>query len=216
MTRLTIDQDAKTIWDYLQLEQEPQPSDAIFVLGGIDTRVAERAAELFGAGYGKYIVVSGGVGRLTKAVFTEPEARVFSKIMIAQGIPANKVIIEDKSANTGENIQFTYELLRRLGLHFDSLLLVQKPYMERRAYATFKKQWPDPDIEITVTSPDIDYEDYCNESCPKELVLNDMVANLQRIKEYPSLGFQIEQHMPDEVWAAYERLVAAGYDEQLR
>jgi len=42
-----------------------------------------------------------------------------------------------------------------------------------------------------------------------------LVGDLQRIKEYPKQGFQIEQDMPDEVWAAYEYLVAEGYTNRL-
>jgi hypothetical protein len=42
-----------------------------------------------------------------------------------------------------------------------------------------------------------------------------MVGDLQRIKFYPALGFQIEQEIPDEVWQAYEKLVELGYDQHL-
>lgn len=42
-----------------------------------------------------------------------------------------------------------------------------------------------------------------------------MVGDLQRIKIYPSLGYQIYQEIPDQVWAAYEELVARGYTEHL-
>jgi len=42
-----------------------------------------------------------------------------------------------------------------------------------------------------------------------------MVGDLQRIREYPRMGFQIEQEIPAEVRAAYEALVAAGYDRHL-
>ena len=42
-----------------------------------------------------------------------------------------------------------------------------------------------------------------------------MVGDLQRIKEYPSKGFQIPQDIPDEVWKAWEILIGdeegAGY-----
>lgn len=215
MTTVDIDADAKLVWDYHHMKQDVKPCDAIFVLCSMDTRVAERAAELFNLGYGGMVIISGGVGKLTKDVFTEPEAQVFSKIMIAAGVPADKIIIEDKSTNTGENIRFTYELLQRHGLHFGSLLLVQKPYMERRTYATFKKQWPDQSTEILVTSPVITYDEYFNDACPKELVLNVMVGDLQRVREYARQGLQIEQNIPESVWAAYERLVAAGYDKHL-
>ncbi len=42
-----------------------------------------------------------------------------------------------------------------------------------------------------------------------------MVGGLQRIKEYPKLGFQIERDIPTEVWAAYEELVKLDYDKRL-
>lgn len=42
-----------------------------------------------------------------------------------------------------------------------------------------------------------------------------MVGDLQRIKEYPKQGFQIEQEIPDEVWRAYEELVKLGYTQFL-
>lgn len=80
-----------------------------------------------------------------------------------------------------------------------SLLIVTKPYMERRTYATFKKQWPNETTQLTVASPPITYEDYFTAELPKELMINIMLGDLQRIKEYPKLGFQIEQAIPDEV-----------------
>ena len=42
-----------------------------------------------------------------------------------------------------------------------------------------------------------------------------MVGDLQRIKIYPDKGFQIPQEIPEDVWAAYEALVSAGYDQHL-
>ncbi len=212
---MDVDEPAKIIWDYMQLNQPPRHADAIFVLCSKDTRVAERAAELFASGYAELVIVSGGAGKLTKDAFTKPEAQVFQDILVQTGVPRDRIILEDKSTNTGENIRFTYDLLERLGDSFRSFILVQKPYMERRTYATFKKQWPDSTAEITVTSPPIPYEAYFTETLPKELVLNVMVGDLQRIREYPKLGFQIEQDIPVEVWGAYEKLVAAGYIKHL-
>jgi hypothetical protein len=46
-------------------------------------------------------------------------------------------------------------------------------------------------------------------------VINLMVGDLQRIRIYPEKGFQIPQEIPDEVWAAYEKLVAWGFDKHL-
>lgn len=45
--------------------------------------------------------------------------------------------------------------------------------------------------------------------------VNLTVDDVQRIKEYAWLGLQIEQDIPDDVFAAYERLVELGYDKYL-
>ena len=42
-----------------------------------------------------------------------------------------------------------------------------------------------------------------------------MVGDLQRIRLYPSKGFQISQDIPNEVWEAFEALVHEGYDKYL-
>ncbi len=85
--------------------------------------------------------------------------------------------------------------------------------MERRAYATFCKQWPN--VECLVTSPQISYEEYATDEVFRELFINLMVGDLLRIKEYPAQGFQIHQDIPDDVWEAYEKLVVLGYNKYL-
>jgi uncharacterized SAM-binding protein YcdF (DUF218 family) len=209
------DRDVQTIWDYMHLNQPLKPCDAVFGLCAIDTRIAERAAQLFLDGYGEWLIFSGGIGRFSKHVFTKPEAEVFADIAVGMGVPRDQIITEIRSENTGQNISYTYELLQARGIHPHSLLLVQKPYMERRLYATFKQQWPDPHTHFLITSPQLSYEQYCSEAQPKRHVINCLVGDLHRIKTYPERGFQIPQEIPADVWQAYERLVAAGYTEQL-
>lgn len=212
---MDIDKRAKTIWEYMQLNQQLHKADAIFVLCSLDTRVAEYAAKLYLDGYAKTVIISGGVGELTKNRFTKPEAEVFADIIASTGVPVNDIILESASTNTGENIRFTYDLLKTLDRKFSSFILVQKPYMERRTFATFKKQWPEPETEIQVASPRISYENYFTQDQSKELVINIMVGDLQRIREYPKLGYQTEQIIPENVRHAYEQLVAAGFTKHL-
>ena len=85
--------------------------------------------------------------------------------------------------------------------------------MERRTYATFQKVWPEK--AIMVTSPQIAYENYPNADISKDDVINIMVGDLQRIKIYPEKGFQIYQEIPDQVWNAYQKLIALGYTKRL-
>ncbi|KAK1573846.1 DUF218 domain-containing protein [Colletotrichum navitas] len=210
-----IDIDAKTIYNYHRMGMPLSPATAIFCLCSLDKRVAVRAAQLFFDGYGEYLIYSGGVGKLTAGRFTEPEAEVFAGIARQLGVPDDKIIVEPRSGNTGENVRFTHALLKHRGLNVKSFVLVQKPYMERRTYATFLKQWPDTATDFTVTSPKLEFEQYPDTENPKELVVNIMVGDLIRIREYPKKGFQIEQEIPEAVWEANQRLIAAGFDGHL-
>ena len=204
---------ARIVWKYHLLNHELKKADCIFVLGSHDTRVAERSAELFLAGWAPLLIFSGGLGRLTDGVWEETEADKFSKIALQMGVPENAILVENKSTNTGENILFTQRLLQQQELNPDSFIVVQKPYMERRSFATFKKLWPEKDI--VVTSPQISFEDYPTVDMPLEKVIHIMVGDLQRIKLYAERNFQIAQHIPGDVWYAYEQLLEAGYTDQL-
>ena len=81
--------------------------------------------------------------------------------------------------------------------------------------ATSRKQWPDPNTAFTVTSPQLAFDEYANADNPRDLVVNIMVGDLVRIREYPERGFQIPQGMPPDVWEAGQRLISAGYDQHL-
>jgi len=128
-------------------------------------------------------------------------------------VPEKDILVENKSTNTGENILFTQQLLQERRLDPKSFIVVQKPYMERRSYATFKKHWPEK--KLLVTSPQLSLEEYVNAEIPMEKVINIMVGDLQRIKLYPAKGFQIFQEIPGDVWEAYEELVRLGYDKHM-
>ncbi|HVY75365.1 MAG TPA: YdcF family protein [Puia sp.] len=204
---------AKILWDYHHMNHEPEKSECILALGSHDLRVAERAADLYLQGWAPLVVFSGGLGNLTRDLWTEPEADQFARIAIGRGVPSKAILTENRSANTGENILFTGQLLKEKQLDITRFIVVQKPYMERRSFATFKKHWPDK--QLIVTSPQISFEDYPVGDISLERVINIMVGDLQRIKLYPGKGFQIAQDIPDNVWQAYERLVALGFNKHL-
>ena len=204
---------AQKVWDYHHVNNNLEKSDCILVLGSHDVRVAERAAEIFLQGWAPLLIFSGGLGRLTEDMWTETEADKFANIAIEMGVPQEVILRENRSTNTGENILFTQQLLDKNNLDPQSFIVVQKPYMERRSYATFKKHWPDK--TLIVTSPQITFLDYPNEEIPLEKVIHIMLGDLQRIKIYAEKGFQIYQPIPDDVWSAFERLVELGYNEHL-
>lgn len=188
----------------------------MLVLGGHDLRVPEYAAKLFHDGVAPLIVVSGGVahtGDLLETGWTETEADKFAEVMIAAGVPREKILLENAATNTGANFALTKALLDAHGIHFTSAIAVTKPYMERRAFATGAKQWPG--VSLVVTSPPISFADYVTGDIARNDVINIMMGDLQRIDVYGKNGFQIPQEIPSEVWDAFEQLKAAGYTKHL-
>jgi len=208
---------AEQLWHYHHMNHALVKADAILVLCSHDKAVAERGAQLFLDGWAPLLIFSGGLGSITKHLWREPEADQFAHIAVGMGVPADRILIENQSTNTGENVQFTKRLLADRGLDPQAFIVVQKPYMERRAYATFRRVWPEKDL--VVTSPQVTFDDYLsrysNETLSAADVISIMVGDLQRLRVYPAKGFQIEQEIPDEVWDAYEQLVTAGFNRHL-
>ena len=208
---------AETLWNYHLLKHRIETADAILVLCSHDERVAERAAQLFHEGRAPLVIFSGGQGAITRSLWNEPEAERFARVAVSLGVPRENILTETQSTNTGENVKFTKRLLAERGLDPQTFIVVQKPYMERRAYATFRQFWPEKDL--VVTSPQVSFREYLDQYTNRALSVADvvgiMVGDLQRIRLYPDRGYQIAQEIPDEVWGAYEELVRAGYDKYL-
>jgi uncharacterized SAM-binding protein YcdF (DUF218 family) len=199
------------------MDHELVRADAILVLCSHDIAVAQRGAQLWLEGWAPLLIYSGGLGSLTKHMWTEPEADQFAAIAEQMGVPRDRMLIENRSTNTGENIEFTKRLLAERGLDPQAFIVVQKPYMERRAYATFRRRWPEKDL--VVTSPQMSFDEYLaqyrTETLSAEAMIGIMVGDLQRIRLYGERGFQIPQEIPADVWTAFEALVDAGYDTHL-
>jgi uncharacterized SAM-binding protein YcdF (DUF218 family) len=208
-----IIESAQLIWDYHQLGHSIGSADLIFVLGSHDPRVAERAADLYLNAVAPRILMSGGFGNFTKGTFEKPEADLFAEVAITKGVPKEHILIENRSTNTGENVLFSKRLLVDQGFEVQSLFAVQKPYMERRTYATIRRQWPD--VAVSVTSPQLSFNAYCGPEFPVERIIHIMVGDLHRIMTYPSKGFQIHQEIPKGVEAAYQYLLSEGFDSHL-
>ncbi|WPP50399.1 YdcF family protein [Catalinimonas niigatensis] len=204
----------QTIWNYHLMQHTLERADCILTLGSHDLRVASHAADLYLQGWADYLIFSGGLGRLTEGMWEKPEAEVFAEVAIQKGVPEEHILMENRSTNTGENLRFTEQLMKEKGLDFQKFIVVQKPYMERRAYATFKKHFPAK--ECLISSPPLSYDEYCIPTDPEinhERVVHLIVGDLQRIKVYADKGFQVPQEIPEEVWQAYEGLVNLGYKE---
>ena len=210
-------QPLQVIWDYLCLNQEPKKADCIVGFGNFNTDIARRAAELYHQGYAPKILFTGGLGRNTEGMLPEPEAVRFAKTAMECGVPREDILLEDRSRNTKENIEFTRELLEARGVPHGHILGVHQPFMERRIVAAMGVYWPEQ--SFSVTSPQVTIPQYLEDSKRQGLTENAavsvIVGDFQRIELYAKLGYQLPQYIPEKAWEAFRELVAMGYDKQL-
>lgn len=142
MTDLTITR--------LFVRHEPQPADLALVFGfhvpeGAAAR-ARHAARLFHQGFVPRVLFTGGAphepGR-------EPEAVRMARIAMDAGLPASAILIEPEADNTFQNVVFSREMLRTLGLllHLQRILVVTCAWHQGRALRTMKACFV-PNVEV--------------------------------------------------------------------
>ena len=207
----------QVIWDYLGMHQEPAKADLIVGFGNFNTDIARRAAQLYHQGYAPKILFTGGLGRNTKRLMTEPEAVRFATVAMECGVPEEDIILEDRSENTKDNIIFTRELLERQGIPHGHILGVHQPFMERRIVAAMGVYWPGQSFSVTSPQVTIPYylERAKQQGMTENAAVSVIVGDFQRIELYARKGYQLPQYIPENALKAYHALVAMGFDEQL-
>ena len=210
-------QPLQVIWDYLCLHQEPAKADVIVGFGNFNTDIARRAAELYHQGYAPKILFTGGLGRNTDGLLPEPEAVRFAKVAMECGVPESDILIEDRSTNTKENIEFTRQLLEEKGIPYNHILGVHQPFMERRITAAMGVYWPE--LNFSVTSPQVSIPEYLRrareQGVSENASVSVIVGDFQRMDLYAQKGYQVPQFIPEEAWEAFRELVEMGFDTQL-
>ena len=206
--------DARIIYDFLSGESAAADikADMILALGSHDRRVPDFAAGLYHAGAAPLVVCAGGLGRITQDIWDEPEAEIFGRRCLEPGVPASHLLLECNSTNTGENFLFSKKLLEEREVVPQSGLIVCKPYMNLRAIATGRKQWPE--VNWTVGTPQLSFEEYFPGGPPEQEVTI-MVGDLYRLRVYAERGFQTPVDVPDEIWETGNRLRSDGFDRQI-
>lgn len=205
------------IWDYMRLNMDVQPADCVIGFGCYNDDIALRCAQLYRDGYAPKVLFTGGLGRNTLGLWTQPEAERFAAIAIAHGVPKEDILIENQSTNSAENILFTHKMLTDAGLERGRLICVHKPFMERRLYAAMQVYWPQ--ANAVYTSPQLTLEEYIRNSVAQGLseqtVIDVMVGDFQRMDVYAKKGYQIPQDIPPQAWEAFHALVDLGCTSEL-
>ncbi|MGW4821031.1 YdcF family protein [Streptomyces sp. NPDC004227] len=190
------------------------PVDAVGIgLGSHDLGVADTTVDLYRRGMMPLIVFTGATSRTTQDRMPRGEAEHYRDRALELGVPADAVLVERHARNTGQNITLSRALLAERGLAVSSVLLVSKPYEERRAYATARKLWPE--VEFVSASTPMTLPEYVDSIRDARLVIDMLVGSLQRLLIYPTQGFMIPQDVPADVIRAYERLASRGFTSRL-
>ncbi|WP_341677980.1 YdcF family protein [Niveibacterium sp. SC-1] len=200
---------ARTLWNYLSSFRSEGPADAIVVCCSYDLRVCDHACELLNEGLAQRLVLSGNTGNWTRHLWTRPEAAVFAERALAKGIPEASIVLEDRATNFGENVRLARELLPDA----KHVLFVTKPNSVLRVLLTARAQWPG--VEANVSCPDIWFPDAVSNIVGVLGVIDEMVGDVERIREYPKRGYQAPHVLPTEVDESWGYLVQQGFTHHL-
>lgn len=133
-------------WALVQATPQSQPTraEAIVVLGGgvspegVPVRPsaerAQRAAELWKAGYAPLVLISGGY----TVIGPRTEAQSMAIVLQGLGVPSKALILENNSLNTFDNAVESQKLL--LKRNVQKVLLVTSRIHLLRSTLTFRKQ----------------------------------------------------------------------------
>jgi uncharacterized SAM-binding protein YcdF (DUF218 family) len=159
------------------------------------------------------IVFTGATSPTTRARMPRGEAVHYRERALQLGVPESAVLLEPRATNTGENIEFTKAVLAEAGVTASSVLLVSKPYEERRSYGMMRKLWPE--VEVVCASTSMGLEEYADSIGDARMVIDMIVGALQRVLVFPGWDLAVEQVVPDAVVASYECLCADGFPSRL-
>ncbi|WP_280397807.1 YdcF family protein [Nocardia carnea] len=193
------------------MDHTDQPVDLGIGLGSHDLGVATHTATLYNTGILPRIVFTGANAGTTAERFPRGEAVHYREHALELGVPGEAILVEPEATNTGENIDFTRALLEEHGLltEIASIMLISRPYQQRRCYATARKRWPD--VDVRCSSRPLPLNEYVAGIGDADRVINMLVGDTQRIWVYAEYGWAIEQDVPAPVYDAYSRLVEAGF-----
>jgi hypothetical protein len=199
---------AETLWAFHARSDAIGEPAAIVCLGSYDLRVAHRAADLAFEHPRARVVVTGAYGNWTRGVFAATEAEVFGEVLGERGVLADRVVLETRATNIGENIALSRDMLGyRDG---ETVVFVTKPQTQMRVRASVPVHWPL--IQARIAAPLLTLDDYGQTERGLAPVIEEMVGDLERMAAYPARGFQVPVEIPAQVLAAGEALKAAGFD----
>lgn len=124
----------------LKISQAPQQSDAIVVFGGgvgetgspgeSTIERARMSVELYKEGYAGRIIYSSGY------TYKFNDAENMKLVALSMGVSKENIILEKQANSTYENVKYTIDILRKLGLK--NIILISSPYNMRRVSLVYR------------------------------------------------------------------------------
>jgi uncharacterized SAM-binding protein YcdF (DUF218 family) len=163
---------SNVIWwlaEPLKISEPSRPVDAIVVFaggvgesgeagGGVQERISHAIA-LYQNGVAPNLVISSGF------VFAQREAALMKTIAVSNGVPAEAITLEEKAANTYENVVLTNQIVVAHG--WKRIALVSSPYHMRRAMLTWHKVAPEVNVVATPPTTSLFYSHNRGASLPQ-------------------------------------------------
>jgi uncharacterized SAM-binding protein YcdF (DUF218 family) len=128
---------------YLLVRTEIRKSDLCLLFGSHRSAVArvQVTVRLWRDGLVGRVLVTGGEYTASGQL----EAHEMCEALVAGGVPRRHIILETCATNTGENVKFSVERLKGLGLYdaIGSVIAVGSASASRRYLMTLERHWPE-------------------------------------------------------------------------
>ncbi len=133
--------------DFLVVNDPLVRADAIIAISGNGPERVATSAALLRDGYGRWLVISGGPYGLRQNSVVE-----LHDLAIASGVPADRILADDRAESTLENALGSAQLMKARGLR--TAILVTSPYHTRRAAVAFSRIFRGEGLEVRVRAAD--------------------------------------------------------------
>lgn len=199
----------------MRLNQKREKADVILVLWTSDTSFLSHAADLYKKELAPKIICTGKWSPYMSKSYSESEAEHFRDILVGFGVSSWDILLEPNATNTWENMRLSYKICKENW--FNHVLIVQKPFYERRAYATAMFEsfdWWRPS-KIIVHCPKITPQEYDKIHTYASSWIDIVVWDVHRIIVCNKQWRIIPQEIPQTVLDSFHTLLKIWHDTVL-
>ena len=151
------------ITEFIFMEDALQKSDIIFIPGTSKSAITEKAAQLYLAGYARYIMPSGlysstlmrfaaeNIDNPRYAGEYDSEFTYCKHILLQNGVPESAILCEDRATNSMENAMYSAQVLKDAGISIKRGIICCQAFHARRAFMSYSHHFQDAVLLIAPT-----------------------------------------------------------------